>query len=439
MNQSGGRLSTVCVVGLGTIGLPLAVQIARTRPVVGCDISLDLVAAINAGVTTVEEEGLGTALAQVVASGKLRATTDTSGAVAESGVVVVIVPVELTDAQETDFSAIDAATLSIGYGLKRDTLVIVETTVPVGTTRHRLAGLLESASELEAGTDFALACSPEHARAGTVLHDLATFPRFVGGIDAASTAGATAFYRSVFAPEVRSMSSCEAAEYVKLVESTFLDVNAALANEFALFAEAHGLDAQEAIEAANTAPDVHVGRPGVGVDGGAIPVHPYFLFNTWDDFRIPPLARAINDGMAAHGVDLLEEALGDLEGRTVLILGLTARADVGETAYSSARRLSRELRHRGATVLGHDPLLDSSEQQRFKLAPVSLDPPPAVDAIILHAYHRQYRTLDLGAFAGLRALLDGRAALPASQVEALRARGVPYLRVGLGTAQGPRG
>lgn len=429
------RPSTVCVVGLGKIGLPLAVQIARHRPVVGCDISPEVVAAINAGTTAMEEEGLATALADVVSAGSLYAMADTSSAVAEAGVVLVIVPVGLTDALETDFTAIDAATLAVGYGLRRGALVIFETTVPVGTTRHRLAGLLESSSGLEAGKDYHLAFSPERVYSGRIFRDLATYPKVVGGVDARSGVAAEAFYRSVLPSEVRVVSSCEAAEYVKLVETTYRDVNIALANEFALFAEAHGLDMQEVIASANTQPFSHIHNPSVGVGGHCIPVYPYFLFNSWDDFRIPPLARAINDGMAAHGVDLLEDALGGLEGRTVLILGLTYRENVKEIAFSSARKLSRELRHRGAVVLGHDPLLDLEEQRRFKLAPVTLEPPPAADAIILQAYHQLYRNLDFTAFAGLRALLDGRNALTSDQIEALRARGVRYLRVGLGSLQ----
>src|SRR5436305_14865941 len=126
------------------------------------------------------------------------------------------------------------------------------------------------------------------------------------------------------------MGSAEDAEYVKLVETTYRDVNIALANEFARFAESIRVDVQEVIDAANPQPFSRVHRPSVGVGGHCIPVYPYFLFSAWEDFRLPPMARAINDEMAAHGVDLLEEALDDLEGTTVLLLGLTYRENVRE-------------------------------------------------------------------------------------------------------------
>jgi len=426
---------SVCVVGLGKIGLPLAVQCARKGavPVIGCDINADVVAAVNGGSAPFgSEAGLAEALLEVVAAGKLRATTDTTAATREAAVVLVIVPVGLTDSYEIDFSAIDAATLAIGAGLQPGTLVLYETTVPVGTTRGRLRGLLESASHLIAAKDFALAFSPERVYSGRIFQDLAAYPKVVGGINAESTAQAVAFYRTILDAEIQEVSSTDAAEYVKLVETTYRDVNIALANEFALFAEQHNLDVQEVIAAANTQPFSHVHRPSVGVGGHCIPVYPYFLFRSWDDFRLPPLARAINDGMAAHGVDLLEEALGQLQDVKVLLLGLTYRENVKEVSFSSARKLGQELRHRGAVVLGHDPLLSEEEQRAFRLEPVALDNPLAVDAIIIQAYHDAYRALDWRSFVGLSIVLDGRGSLSTDQILNLQSHGVQYLRVGLG-------
>jgi len=428
----------VCVVGLGKIGLPLAVQCALGgREVIGCDLAPSVVDAVNSGLAPFDsEQGLAEALSRVHGQGLLRATTDTAAAVAVASVVVVIVPVALTDSKEVDFHYIDAATLNVGAGLRPGTLVVYETTLPVGTTRGRLAQLLQSASHLEAGPDFHLAFSPERVYSGRIFRDLARYPKVVGGIDPASTAAAVAFYQSVLQAEVRALSSAEAAEYTKLVETTYRDVNIALANEFALYAEREGLDVQEVIAAANSQPFSHVHQPSVGVGGHCIPVYPYFLFSKWNDFRLPPLARAINDSMAAHGVDLLEEALGSLAGTHVLILGLTYRENVKETAHTSARKLSRELRHRGAIVLGHDPLLTLEEQTALKVRPVALSPYPAVDAVILHANHDAYRELDLAAFPGLRVVLDGRGTLDAQIRQDLAAKDIRTLRVGLAASLG---
>lgn len=429
-------MTKVCVVGLGKIGLPLAVQCARHAgfQVTGCDIDKAVVGAVNSGSAPfISEDGLADALAEVVASGMLTATTDTITAVESASVAIVIVPVALTDSFETDFSFIDAATLSVGAGLKPGTLVVYETTLPVGTTRGRLASLLESASNLEAGKDFSLAFSPERVYSGRIFRDLAAYPKVVGGIDRESTKRAVEFYKSILDAPIREVASAESAEYVKLVETTYRDVNIALANEFALFAEQQGIDIQEVIESANTQPFSHVHKPSVGVGGHCIPVYPYFLFNSWDDFRLPPLARAINDGMAAHGVDLLEDALGDLKGTRILILGLTYRENVKETAFTSARKLRRELHRRGASVLGHDPLLSDAEQLELKVEPVRLEPLPQVDAVIIQAYHDTYRAIDLTAFPDIRALLDGRGALNEDSISAIRAAGIEYVRIGLGT------
>jgi nucleotide sugar dehydrogenase len=430
-------VSNVCVVGLGKIGLPLAVHCASrsTFRVTGCDIDQGIVDAVNSGVAPfVSESGLAAALTSVVTAGRLAATADTTSAVAAASIILIIVPVGLTESLEIDYSHIDAATLAVGAGLQPGTLVIFETTVPVGTTRGRFASLLESASGLVSGDSFSLAFSPERVYSGRIFRDLASYPKVVGGVNESSTEQAATFYQSILDAPIRTLSSAEAAEYVKLVETTYRDVNIALANEFALFAERHSLDAQEVIDAANTQPFSHVHRPSVGVGGHCIPVYPYFLFNSWDDFRLPPMARAINDGMAAHGIDLLEDALGTLEDARVLILGLTYRENVKETAFSSARKLRRELKRRDAVVLGHDPLLDHVEQAALRVEPTSLSPLPQVDGIIIQAFHDAYRDLDLTAFPGVRAVLDGRGALDRTAIESLRAQGIRYARIGLGHA-----
>ncbi len=269
----------VAVVGLGKIGLPLAVQYARRgRAVIGCDINPGVVETINAGKSHVcEEAGLADEVRSLVSMGLLSATQDTVWAVRQADVVVVIVPVIVDEQHRADFEWIDAATASIGEGLRPGTLVIYETTLPVGTTAQRFRPILEHASHLQAGKDFYLAYSPERVSSGHIFRDLQNYPKVVGGIDAASTAAAVSFYRSVLDAGVISMFSTNDAEFVKLIETTYRDVNIALANEYARYADAHGLDVAAAIAAANTQPYSHIHTPGVGVGGHCIPVYPYFL------------------------------------------------------------------------------------------------------------------------------------------------------------------
>src|SRR5579863_1934827 len=189
--------STVVVVGLGKIGLPLAVQYARQgRRVIGCDINPSVVAKVCAGQSHIHEEpGLATEVSTLVQKGVLTATVDTSEAVRQADVVVVIVPVVINNRHEVNFQGIDAATAAIGAGLQRGSLVIYETTLPVGTTAKRLGPLLEQNAQLIMGQDFYLAYSPERVSSGRIFHDLRNYPKVVGGIDNESRDAAIVFYR----------------------------------------------------------------------------------------------------------------------------------------------------------------------------------------------------------------------------------------------------
>jgi len=417
----------VCVVGLGKIGLPLAAQYAsKGLSVVGCDPDAELVAEVREGrCPLVGEKGLARSIRRAVAAQSLDATTDTAAAVREADVVVVIVPVGLTADRRPDFSRLDEAAAAVARGLRSGTLVILETTVPVGTTRGRLGPALE-ASGLRMGTDFRLAYSPERVSVGRIFADLKRYPKIVGGIDEASRDAAVAFYRRALDARVTTVRDAETAEFVKLAETTYRDVNIALANELALYADQRGLDAAEAFAAANSQPYSHLHQPGVGVGGHCIPVNPHLLMEGGFPLRLLAAARQVNDGMAAYGVEKLEKALGGLRGRTVLILGLAYRPNVKEAAGSSTFALARELEARGARALVHDPLFSAREVEAAGLRP-SYPLPHKVDAVVIQALHDQYRDLDLGTFAGCRAVLDGRNALSRSEVEA---KGMLYLGIG---------
>lgn len=418
----------VCVVGLGKIGLPLAAQYAsKGLSVVGCDPDAVLVSEVGQGrCPLVRERGLARSIRKAVAAGRLEATTDTAEAVREAQVVVVIVPMDLTPERRPDFSGLDEAAAAVARGLAPGTLVVLETTVPVGTTRRRLGPALE-ASGLRMGAGFRLAYSPERVSVGRIFADLKRYPKIVGGIDDESRDAAVAFYRRALDAGVISVRDAETAEFVKLAETTYRDVNIALANELAVYADSRGLDSAEAFAAANSQPYSHLHQPGLGVGGHCIPVNPHLLMDEGSPLRLPPLAREVNDSMAAYGVGKLEEALGGLRGCTVLILGLAYRPNVKEAVGSSTFALARELESRGARALVHDPLFSADEVEATGLRPAQPFPPPEVDAVVIQALHDQYRGLDLGAFAGCRVVLDGRNALSRADVEA---RGMRYLGIG---------
>ncbi|HEV8114893.1 MAG TPA: NAD(P)-binding domain-containing protein, partial [Acidimicrobiales bacterium] len=259
-------MTTATVVGLGKIGLPLAVQIAgagvRTW---GVDISPAVVAQIAAGQPPFPgEPELEERLGAGVGPGMLTPTADVAQAVSESDVVIVVVPLVVDAEARPAFGALDGATAALAPSLRPGTLVVYETTLPVGTTRSRFVPALAQASGLEPGADLLVAHSPERVSSGTVFRDLRRYPKLVGGVDAPSAARAVAFYREVLEfderPElprpngVWDLGSAEAAELTKLAETTYRDLNIAFSNELAVYAERLGFDVTDVIAAANSQP-----------------------------------------------------------------------------------------------------------------------------------------------------------------------------------------
>src|SRR5438094_725298 len=289
----------VAVVGLGKIGLPLAAQYAgKGMRVIGCDVDQAVVDAVNQGQAHIREEpGLEEAVASAVRAGRLSASADTRSAVGEADVVVVIVPLIVAAADAIDYSNVDAATRAVGRSLRRGALVVYETTLPVGTTRHRLAPMLEEESGLAAGTGFHLAFSPERVYAGRIFEGLRRYPKSVGGVDEASTAAAVDFYRSALDAEVWAVANTETAEFAKLAETTYRDVNIALANQLALYAASREVDVAEAFKAANSQPFSHLHRPSLGVGGHCIPVYPRFLLGDATNGELS----LVREGRATYG------------------------------------------------------------------------------------------------------------------------------------------
>ncbi len=407
----------VCVVALGKIGLPLAVQFAtKGHRVVGADIDQRVVDLVNAGTEPFPgEAGLDAALKQVVGDGLLTATTDTATAVAGSDAVVLVVPLFVDADGVPDFAAMDAATRAVAQGLRPGTLVSYETTLPVGTTRGRWAPMLEAGSGLVAGTDFSLVFSPERVLTGRVFTDLRRYPKLVGGVDGSSAERGVAFYEAVLdfddrpdlgrANGVWDLGSAEAAELAKLAETTYRDVNIGLANQFARYADTVGIDIVKVIEACNTQPYSHIHQPGIAVGGHCIPIYPRIYL--WNDPQatVVSSARAANAAMPGYAVDLLQAAVGDLQGAQVLVLGAAYRGGVKEAAFSGVFATVEELRSRGATPFVSDPMYAAEELEQLGLPPHRGEP---VTAAVIQADHAEYRALTPADLPGVEVLVDGR-------------------------------
>lgn len=408
-----GTAGTVAVVGAGKMGLPLAAQFAgHGWSVVAVDVQASVVESINAGRSHVgHEPGVAELVATAHADGRLRATTDGVAAARDADVVVIIVPVAIDAGARPDFAAMDAAVAGIAPGLRPGALVVLETTLPIGTTRSRYVPMLEAASGLVAERDLHVAFSPERLFAGAVLRNLASYPKLVGGVGPASTDRAAAFYDATLDAEIVAMSSAEAAEFAKLADTTYRDVNIALANEFALVAERVGVDVREVIAAANSQPYSHIHQPGLGVGGHCIPVYPHLLLSTDADLPLVAASRAINDAQTGRAVERIRASVGDLAGVEVLVLGLTYRDGVRELAFSRGVALVGELRAAGARVFGYDPLLGPDDIRALGAEPYTWAERADAVVVVTQTADPRWRTLDPAWFPRLRLVIDGRNSL----------------------------
>ena len=421
----------VAVVALGKIGLPLAVQIAsKGFEVVGVDISPTVVELVNSGQPPFPGEAqLDEKLGEAIAKGRLKATTSTEDAVSASDVIIVVVPLMTDEGGNPDFSALDAATRDIAAGLQPGTLVSYETTLPVGTTRNRFGPMLEEGSGLRLGEGFHLVHSPERVSSGRIFSDLRRYPKLVGGVDAESTRRGVDFYEQVLDFDDRpdldrpngvwEMASAEAAELAKLAETTYRDVNIALANQFAAFAEQSGIDIGEVIQAANSQPYSHIHRPGVAVGGHCIPVYPHFYLSGDPDAALVETARRVNLSVPERVVTAIDGDLGGLDESTILVLGASYRGGVKETAYSGVFALVESIEQRGGRAVVSDPLYSGAELKELGLTPWGGEP---VEGAVVQTDHQEYSTLGPDDLPGARVVFDGRGILDLSRFEGSEVR-----------------
>ena len=408
----------ITVVGLGKIGLPLAVQFAsRGHEVMGADVNPGTVATVNSGQEPFPGEAhLADRLAEAVAAGVLTATTDTAAAVAGSDAVVVVVPLFVDGDAIPDFGWMDSATKDIARGLAPGTLVLYETTLPVGTTRTRWKPMLQEGSGLSEGTDFHLVFSPERVLTGRVFADLRRYPKLVGGLSEQGAKRAIAFYEDVLEFDERpdlqrgngvwDLGSAEAAEMAKLAETTYRDVNIGLANQFGVFAAKTGIDVYQVIEASNSQPYSHIHLPGIAVGGHCIPVYPRLYLWNDPDATVVRAARAANAAMPAYCVGLAKGAYGDLTGARAVVLGASYRGGVKETAFSGVFATVEALKAEGAIVTVHDPMYTGVELRSLGLEPHTLG--TEVDLAVLQSDHAQYRHLGAKDIPGVKVIVDGR-------------------------------
>lgn len=361
---------TVAVYGLGYVGLALAAAWARAgAKVIGVDVDAEKVAALSNGVVEYVEEDVRRAISEAVKAGRMEVTTDGEMASIRSKAKFITVPVYLASTRpsiQVDFSALISAAKAIAQGLKREDLVVVESSVPPGTTEEVVRPVLEE-SGLTAEEDFYLAYSPERIMVGHALKDIEeNYPKIVAGVGPKSAEVAAALYKKVAKKGVIKLSSIKAAEFEKLLEGVYRDLNIALANEMANLANALGVSFAEARVAANSQPYSHVHKPGTGVGGSCIPVYPYFLMWTAEklgvDLPLTALGRAVNEAQPYRVAEaavkaMIREGVNPVEAK-IAVLGLAFRGDVDDTRRSPTYDLLRGLLEFGirpANIVVHDP------------------------------------------------------------------------------------
>ncbi len=346
------------IIGLGYVGLPLAVAFAEAgHDVLGVDTDARKVAAVDAGDSYIEDvpsERLETL------AGRIRASTRYAD-LAGVEVAIIAVPTPLSPNREPDLGPLVSAGAALGGVLQRGQLVVLESTTYPGTTRERLLPMLEE-SGLAAGRDFNLAFSPERVDPGRTDHTMRTTPKVVGGLTPACLERAQALYAEV-CDHLVPVSTPEAAELTKLLENVFRSVNIAMVNELAMLCDRMGIDIWEVVDAAATKPYGFMRfDPGPGLGGHCLPVDPFYLAWKAREYDVPTefieLAGEVNQAMPYFCVDKVSRALNEhakaVRGSTVAVIGVSYKAGVGDLRESPALKIMRLLAERGATLVYHD-------------------------------------------------------------------------------------
>ncbi|NHN46473.1 nucleotide sugar dehydrogenase [Halostella sp. JP-L12] len=415
-------MSTICVHGLGYIGLPTAAMFANyDHDVIGYDADSEVIDQLNDGEVHFDEPGLRAFVTQALESGNL--TVSDEVVPAKYHIIAVPTPFD-DDTKEADLAYVKTAGEAIVPHLRTGDTVILESTVPPGTTVDVLQPVLEE-SGLNAGNDFALVHCPETVLPGNIITELRENNRIIGGVNGVSTQAAVRLYESFVEGEIRTTANATTAEFVKLIQNTFRDTNIALANEIAILADDYGIDSREAIDLANQHPRVDIHQPGPGVGGHCLPIDPWFLGQNSDKLDLIEVARQVNDGMSEYVIEILQDELGSVAGKKIAILGVAYKGNVGDTRMSPGLKLARDLQAVESTeadaaivdggssvdIALHDPHVTDSTLDLTDLDDAVSD----ADAVVITTDHDEFEQLDprqIGDLMNWDLVVDTKAILP---------------------------
>ena len=404
-----GKIMKICVVGMGYIGLPTSSILATHGfEVIGVEVNKTIIDGVGKGRTEIQEPGLSIIVKAAVRSRGLKCQET----MPDADVFIICVPTPINQDKTADLDYVIQAGNMIAPRIRNGNLVILESTVPPGTTRYVLKPILER-SGLSAEKDFYLAHCPERVLPGNLLNELIHNDRIIGGINETSAQMAKKIYET-FVEGNMYLTDTDTAEFVKLMENTYRAVNIALANEFALISEKLDLNIHKAIDLANKHPRVNIPRPGAGVGGHCIPIDPWFIVEKAPDLsKLITTALKINEEMPEHVISLVKDAFDEagkkIDGSKVTILGVAYKSDVNDARETPATPIIKKLTDLGANIAVYDPLV-----VRFPIA-IEKDLQKAVfgaDAIVIVTDHSELKSLDPTTIRPLMKdnpiLIDGR-------------------------------
>ncbi len=403
------RSARVGVIGLGYVGLGLAVEMGKTGfQVTGIDVDTEKVDSVNAGISYIPDV-TNEVLLSLVTKGKIRAAQSLA-AVKDLDTVSICVPTPLRKTKEPDLSYVIAAVEAVRDFLRPGQLIILESTTYPGTTLELVLPTLEQTG-LKVGKDFFLAFSPERIDPGNKVYATPNIPKVVGGVTPQCTELAALLYHQ-FAEKIVPVTSPIYAEMVKLLENTFRSVNIALANEMALLCHKFDINVWEVIDAAKTKPFGFMAfYPGPGLGGHCIPVDPYYL--TWKakmngaEPRLIELATSINNQMPAFTISRVADALNDreksLKGSKIIALGITYKRDASDTHESPALEVLKGLHDKGASIYYSDPFVRSIEFNGRVIRSLNLTPEvlQSMDCAVVLTDHSSFNYAMIGTHSRL--------------------------------------
>ncbi len=395
-------MKTICVLGLGYIGLPTASILATNDfQVVGVDVDPKVVDVINKGQIHINEPGLKTVVSAAVRSGNMSAKLLPEAA----DVFIIAVPTPIKVDKTADLKFVVNAAESILPYLRRGNLVILESTCPPRTTEDILVPIIAK-SGLVVGEDIFLAHCPERVLPGNILHEFVSNDRIIGGINTQSSSRAQEIYQKVVQGNL-IITDATSAEMAKLMENTFRDVNIALSNELCRIAYDLELDAIEVIKLANMHPRVNLLQPGPGVGGHCLAVDPWFIVEKSDNAKLIKLSREINNSMPNFVAKLVEEMLIHVDNPIVTVLGVSYKGNVDDTRESPATEVIRELLRKNISIKIYDPYVKYYEFELSNLEEAFI----LSDLVLVLSDHKEYKYLsaeELGPLMRTKRLFDAR-------------------------------